>query len=214
MPVYKTYKDELCWGIWKTDETLNELSLLIPHGETLLREAMRCFSSESRRKEWLAVRVLLFYLSGEEHEIVYNSSGKPFLKDASSYISISHTRGYVAVALHPRAEVGIDIEQYATKVLRVKERFMREDETAEGDEVYALLLHWSAKETMYKLLGRDEVDLKDHFRIFPFTIEQKGVMKACEYKTDEQRRYILHYRVEDNFVLTWCVEGEESESLA
>lgn len=205
MPVYRIYRDELCWGIWKTDETLEELSWLIPHGGNYLQEAMQRFSHENRRKEWLAVRVLLFFLLGEEHEIAYTSSGKPYLKDNSYHISISHTSGYVAVAFHPCYEVGIDIEQYATKVLRVKGRFMREDEKAEGDEVYALLLHWSAKETLYKLLGQEEVDLKEHLRILPFSVKQEGQMQANEYKTVERRSYTVSYQLEKDFVLTWCV---------
>lgn len=207
MPVYRIYRDELCWGIWKTDETLEELSLLIPHGGNYLQEAMQRFSHENRRKEWFAVRVLLFFLLGEEHEITYTSSGKPYLKDNSYHISISHTNGYVAVAFHPCHEVGIDIEQYATKVLRVKGRFMREDEKAEGDEVYALLLHWSAKETLYKLLGQEEVDLKEHLRILPFSVKQEGQMQANEYKTVERRSYTVFYQLEKDFVLTWCVSG-------
>lgn len=205
MPVYRIYRDELCWGIWKTDETLEELSWLIPHGGNYLQEAMQRFSHENRRKEWLAVRVLLFFLLGKEHEIAYTSSGKPYLKDNSYHISISHTNGYVAVAFHPCCEVGIDIEQYATKVLRVKGRFMREDEKAEGDEVYALLLHWSAKETLYKLLGQEEVDLKEHLRILPFSVKQEGQMQANEYKTVERRSYTVSYQLEKDFVLTWCV---------
>ncbi len=212
MPVYETYKRELCWGIWKMDETVEELASLIPSGERLFQEAMQLFANECRRKEWLTVRVLLYYLSGKEMEIAYYPSGKPYLREIPCHISISHTKGYVAVALHSRKEVGIDIEQYSTRVERVKERFMREDENAEGDEIYALLLHWSAKETLFKLLGKEEVDFKKHLRILPFTVTPEGVMKACEYKTKEQRQYLLHYQVEDDFVLTWCMEGDETIS--
>ena len=82
---------------------------------------------------------------------------------------------------------------------------MREDEKAEGDEVYALLLHWSAKETLYKLLGQEEVDLKEHLRILPFSVKQEGQMQANEYKTVERRSYTVSYQLEKDFVLTWCV---------
>ena len=56
--------------------------------------------------------------------------------------------GYVAVALHSSCEVGVDIEQYGTRVRKSSFRFIRSDEEPammEGDDVYALLLHWSAK---------------------------------------------------------------------
>lgn len=48
--------------------------------------------------------------------------------DGSAHISISHTNGYVAVALHPTEEVGIDIERYGVRVRRVVSRFVRPDE--------------------------------------------------------------------------------------
>jgi len=205
MPIYKIHEeDTLCWGIWKTDETLEELAMLIPHGDRFMQEAIQRFSNERRRKEWLAVRVLLAYLSEKEYEIAYCPSGKPYLKDISCHISVSHTNGYVAVALHPLREVGIDIERYATRVMRVKERFMREDEKADGDEIHALLLHWSAKETLFKLLGQEAVDLKEHLHILPFSVRQEGIMKAYEYKTAEKNDYTVFYQLERDFVLTWC----------
>ena len=107
------------------------------------------------RRNWL-------FLCGEEKEIAYYSSGRPYLKDGSRYISISHTRGYVAVALHSSCEVGMDIEQYGTRVRKVASRFIRSDEEPammEGDEVYALLLHWSAKEALFNIVqaGRNVI---------------------------------------------------------
>ena len=83
------------------------------------------FSAEKRKQEWLAVRVLLKELCGEEKGIAYLPSGKPYLEDGSAFVSFSHTSGYVAVALHPSAEVGVDIEQYGTRVQRVASRFIR-----------------------------------------------------------------------------------------
>lgn len=52
----------------------------------------------------------------EDKEIGYSSEGKPHLTDNSSFISISHTKGYVAVILSSVAPVGIDIEQYGQRV--------------------------------------------------------------------------------------------------
>ena len=71
---------------------------MLPHQE-VYREGMRRFTAAHRRLEWLAVRVLLYTLSGEEKEIAYHPSGKPYLADDSASLSISHTKGYVAVVL-------------------------------------------------------------------------------------------------------------------
>ena len=91
---------------------------------------MQRFSAEHRRLEWLSVRVLLFTLLGEEKEIAYYPSGKPYLADKSASISISHTRGYVSVIIGEAGkEVGIDIEQYGERVHKVAHKYMRADES-------------------------------------------------------------------------------------
>lgn len=67
-------------------------------------------------------------VAGEEKTIEYAPSGKPHLADSSYFISISHTRGYVAVILSAVSEVGIDIEQYGQRVHKVAHKYMRPDE--------------------------------------------------------------------------------------
>ena len=75
----------------------------------------------------------------------------------SASISISHTKGYVAVLLGgPEKEVGIDVECYGERVRKVAHKFVREDESVswyKGTETWSLLLHWSAKETMFKCMN-------------------------------------------------------------
>ena len=95
MPLYRTYiEGEFLLGIWKSDETTEQLLASLEHKDWY-REKLAVLS-EKRKHEWLSVRVLLKALCGEEKEIAYYSSGRPYLKDGSRYISISHTRGYVA----------------------------------------------------------------------------------------------------------------------
>lgn len=208
MPLYRTYREgELLLGIWKSEETteqlLASLGRLSRYGDALAK------FSESRRHEWLAVRVLLKTLCGEEKEIGYYPSGRPYLKDGSAYISISHTRGYVAVALHPLREVGMDIEQYGTRVKKVASRFIRADEEPAfggGDEIYGLLLHWSAKETLFKLIDTEEVDLLRHLHVIPFVPAEEGTFEAREYRTAQQGCYRIHYLTHPHFVLTWAVK--------
>ena len=128
MPLYRTYrKGELLVGVWKVEETIDRLrSMFVDF--SLYESGLQRFKSEKRQLEWLAVRVLLKELLGEEKPIAYLPSGKPYLKDGSACISFSHTHGYVAVAVHPTKEVGIDIEQYGDRVCRLASRFVREDE--------------------------------------------------------------------------------------
>lgn len=210
MPLYRTYKKkDLTVGVWKVDETVEQLRSMF-HQFSIYEEGFARFSAEKRKLEWLAVRVLLKELLGEEKKILYLPSGKPYLEDRSSFISFSHTHGYVAVAVHPYAEVGIDIEQYGTRVQRLASRFIREDEqisVASGNEIYALLLHWSAKETMFKLMEEEAVDFIDHLRIQPFTPQESGILEAQEYRSAKEQKFRIHYEMHPDYVLTFsCLE--------
>ena len=207
MPLYRIYKqDDLTVGVWKVEESVEQLCSMF-NNFSIYEEGFARFSADKRKQEWLAVRVLLKELCGEEKEIAYHSSGKPYLKDGSACVSFSHTHGYVAVALHPFDEVGVDIEQYGFRVQRVASRFVREDEWAsirEGDEIYALLLHWSAKETMFKLMDDVGVDFIKHLRILPFKPEESGMFEAREYRSDEKRKFLIHYDTHPHYVLTFA----------
>ena len=210
MPIYRTYKQgDLLVGVWKVDETVEQLRSMF-HQFSIYEEGFMRFSTEKRKQEWLAVRVLLKELCGEEKKIAYLPSGKPYLEDGSTFVSFSHTSGYVAVALHPSAEVGVDIEQYGTRVQRVASRFIREDEKVSvesGDEIYALLLHWSAKETMFKLMKDEAVDFVNHLHILPFAPKESGIFHACEYRSGQEQTFLIHYDTHPDYVLTFaCLE--------
>ena len=145
---------DMQWVVWKMEESLDTLFSLLPDARRVsCEQEMQRFTSDRRKLEWLSVRVLLYSMLQEDKEIGYSSEGKPHLTDNSSFISISHTKGYVAVILSSVAPVGIDIEQYGQRVKRVYDRFIRSDERVEpyqGDETWSMLLHWSAKETIFK----------------------------------------------------------------
>jgi phosphopantetheinyl transferase len=166
------------------------------------------FASKHRRLEWLSVRMLLYTLLGGEKKIMYRSTGKPYLPDYSYCISISHTRGYAAVILSSVNEVSIDIEQYGERIRRVAHKFMHDDEQPSlyfNSDVWSLLLHWSAKEAMFKCMDTAFVDFRTHFRIYPFQIQEEGIFQAKEYYTSKQRDFLIHYLIRPEFVMTWQI---------
>ena len=155
---------DMQWAVWKMEESLDTLFSLLPDTRRVsCEQEMQRFTSDRRKLEWLSVRVLLYSMLQEDKEIGYSSEGKPHLTDNSSFISISHTKGYVAVILSSVAPVGIDIEQYAQRVHKVSDRYIRSDEQTEpyqGDMTWGLLLHWSAKEAVFKRMENADADLR------------------------------------------------------
>ena len=66
MPLYCTYRQgDLVVGVWKVDETIEQLCAMF-HQFSIYEEGFYRFSSDKRKQEWLAVRVLLKTLCGEE----------------------------------------------------------------------------------------------------------------------------------------------------
>lgn len=207
MPLYRKYQQEhFTVAVWRIEETVDELRAMF-HDFSFYEEDFSRFTSEKRKLEWLAVRVLLKELCVEEKEIAYLPSGRPYLKDESASVSFSHTQGYVAVAYCDSGKVAVDIEQYGNRVKRVAPKFIREDEQVSiqsGDEVYALLLHWSAKETLFKLMDVEGVDFIGHLCIHPFVPSAEGQMSAEEYRTGENGHFDIHYHTHPDYVLTYA----------
>jgi 4'-phosphopantetheinyl transferase len=149
----------------------------------------------------LSVRVLLYAMLQEDKEIGYSPEGKPYLTDHSFFISISHTKGYVAVMLASFTQAGIDIEQYGQRVKRVYDRFIRSDE---GDMTWGLLLHWSAKEAVFKRMENADADLRK-LRLTHFIPQEQGTFQVQELATEQQELYSVGYRICPDFVLTWTL---------
>jgi phosphopantetheinyl transferase len=173
---------------------------------------LQSFPLENRKQEWLSARILLKEILREEKEILYRPDGRPYFADHSYQLSISHTKGYVAVALNEKRPVGIDIERVSSRIRRVRERFMNDEEKRHlpsGNEDLGLLLYWSAKESLFKALGEEGVDFKSclHISSFRPVVDEWSSFAAHETKTEQRRAYTIHYLANEDFVLTLAEEA-------
>lgn len=103
---------------------------------------------------------------GETYRVIdHFPSGAPLLEGRDARISITHTRGLMAVAslprtpeadlsvFSPRAALGIDAERADRRqVLDVRSRFLSPEEQAMvgSDDIEANVTAWTAKEAMFK----------------------------------------------------------------
>lgn len=212
MLIRKEYIDENSLiGIRTMTENHQTLLNSLPQNQqNEARNRISGIRSERRIIEWLTIRLLLYELLGEEKTIGNYPDGQPFLQDQSYKISISHTKDYAAILLHKHYPVGIDVETIAERVTRIADKFISENEFIEPSQrVIHQLLHWSAKETMFKLMEEREIDFKEHLHILPFTPGKKGVFQASESKTGIQKTFQIHYEILPGAVLTWAVDGPE-----
>lgn len=194
-------------GIWKMEESYRELLQLLPDDmRANAVETVKNIRSERRTIEWLSTRILLFMLLGKEKTILNHADGKPYLEDGSYHISISHTKNYAAVLLHETHNVGIDIEIRSDRVRKVAHKFIADEEYIDpAQQTIHQLLHWSAKESLFKLMDEAGIHFKHHLHIRPFTPKTKGIMAATETKTKHNRAFNIHYEVHPDYVLTWLI---------
>ncbi|MEI6753527.1 MAG: 4'-phosphopantetheinyl transferase superfamily protein [Paludibacter sp.] len=162
--------------------------------------------SDKRRLEYLGVRLALKNLLGEEKKIIYTSEGKPELSDKSYHISVSHSDSWIAVMAHSTKKVGIDIEKPTDKISKIYQRFLNDTEQKElsgGKNLNKLLLAWSGKEALYKIIGIDAVDFANHLHIFPFEVKSEGTIEAQHIPTKDY--YKLQYIQNEAYTLVYCI---------
>lgn len=177
---FQNEENEIRYAVWNINETTEELLLL---AGTHYKKELEGIKREAGKRERLVARLLINHLCGEEKIVAYKNTGQPYLIDHSFHISISHTKGYVAVAVNPNRAIGIDIEYRSNRILKIKERFMLKEERLcaekSPNELAYVLLCWCAKEAAYKKL---EISTVDFFEELNCTI--KGNALTVKYKEE------------------------------
>ena len=209
MLIRKKLVDEDClMGIWKISEARDELyKMLSEEDKNEVDRELINIRSKKRALEWMSTRLILQELTNDNKTVKHNSQGQPFLSDKSYQISISHSNDYVVVLLHKSKKVGVDIENFSHRILKIEKRFISQEEYIDPkNRTLHLILHWCAKETLYKLMDSTEIIFKDHLHIQPFKIEKKGLIKANEFLTEDRATFDIQYEVNPDFVLTWGIQ--------
>ena len=195
-------------AVYEFDEDFSALASLC--GPSLAEYASASFGSVKRRCEWLAVRVVVRMLLGSDAAIAYTADGKPLLADGAGHISISHSGNLVAVAVHDSRDVGIDVELRSSRVAAIRGRVLsavEEEALDRHNETDALLLHWSAKESFYKIIGNRGGSFVESFRVSPFVVEPEGIFGISYTKDGETiKQCEVGYVVCDDYVLTYCTD--------
>ncbi len=201
------------FGLWKVSEEIEDLLLLANlSGSDVI--AYSGISAQHRKKEWLATRALLRELFREPHLIKYHIDGRPYLENCKVNISISHSTGYIAILLHHISIPGIDIELISRKVGKVGSRFLSPDELFICNEKpefsnRRMLLHWCAKEAIYKMVPFSNIEFATDIRILigNFT-EDSGLFQGIFNDKSGPIPITLYYKIVNEVLIVWgCVDG-------
>ncbi len=89
---------------------------------------------------------------GPDVRVIHEADGSPVLIGSTLNISISHSRHFVAIALHPTLRIGVDIEEPRLEQLgRVISKFLSDAELPLWRN--RLLEAWTCKEAAFKAAG-------------------------------------------------------------
>ena len=147
------------------------------------KKLLKIRKGKKSKEYFLAVRKLL---ENEDPElnIDYDSKGKPFL-NKQKVISISHSNEMVAIGISSEIDFGIDIQYKTDKIFKIKSKFLSKKEgkfLGKTDNMEFLIKIWSAKESIFKALGREGVSFSNDLEID--TINDKDLFREAYYKKD------------------------------
>jgi len=193
-------------GLWKIEEKFDTLLSMVTLDESEI-DTLYHFKNDLRQLEWLSVRALLNNLTGKDSRIIYNEEHKPFLYDGSYNISISHSQNFTSILLSKHMKVGIDLEYMSHRINKIAHKFINRHESITCDkslEQLHLYIHWCAKEALYKICDKKDINFKENLTIKPFDIDATGTIMGIHHNNDIYEEYVLNYLVMDNYVIVYC----------
>ena len=195
-------------GLWQMDESPEQLFDLYPHLLPYRSSLDDKYKNDGRKLEFLAIRALMYEmlrvngaskgLLSHAGDFTHNGQGKPLFR--GYHVSISHTKGYAALILSKKSEVAVDIEYMSDGVERIASKFLRKDERA--DSLDAKLVHWCAKETVFKLFSEENLLFKD-MRVKPFDTMADWACDVENLKSGKTAR--VDFELAMDFVLTYSM---------
>ena len=135
---------------------------------------VKTFANADRRCEVLAWRTIVRRELGQGVKIFYDEYGAPKVDVPNINISVSHSKGAVAV-LFADKPCAVDIEQTNRDFRRVANRYLSQTEQALAEQRDIFAEMWCAKEALYKYYKKGKLDLVEHISIRDYD-SRRGVL--------------------------------------
>ena len=207
MPLYQTitvnnHTKVLIWNILEPFQVLYEATPLSAQSE----ERLLGMKSQLHQRGFLSVRHLLAVLGYTDFDLIYNTNGKPFLKDGKK-ISITHSYTFSAIIVSDE-EVGIDIEMQRAKILKIAPKFtpIEEYRTLANEEalIRKLTMVWGAKESLYKSFAQPGLGFLKHIEVHDFEMEDIKTTAMVYFKRIKQS-YMVWFKEFEGFTMAYAL---------
>lgn len=205
------------------EQSLALLEIIMPERKKRIE---RMNNKEAVRKQILSGAFLLYCLGKtadvpvRDINLLYNSHGKPYLKNAEIYFNLSHSGDY-AVAAVSDSDIGIDVEHLRTKRLNVAKRCFCKEEYeyilsagSEQDQNIRFLEYWTMKEAFVKCCGAGLSIPLNCFQII-----DRGSMCVTKFveKNEEYDAYdgifVKTFNLENGYKAAVCTFNNELEEM-
>ena len=188
MPVIKElhFNFETQLILWKIDESEHELRQLLELPE-VENKKLNQRKSPQHRTSFLSSRASLSALGVSLKDLQFNEHGVPYLAD-QKFCSLAHTATHAAAVLSNKA-VGVDVESYRDKIVRIAPKFRHQQEMFirnKENEIEFLTRLWTAKEAIYKALGMPGIHFSKQILVTPFSLEDE---KGSAYVVHQNKEY-------------------------
>lgn len=156
-----------------------------------------------KRMEYLASRYLIYKQTGILDSHLYkDESGKLHIAESDLNLSLSHSGEWIGLAVSSD-QVGIDLQKPSSKILRVSERFLNNEEfnvlRKMADEKI-LILAWTIKEAVYKAHGKKPIHFARQIKLDLTEIKKNNSIPAAVISFDSnEKKYNIYHEWRENF---------------
>ena len=178
-------------GIWEITESLEEIK------KSINDDNYKTYKSLKRQKEYICTRLLLTEIDCN-FSITYNKWGAPTL-NTNKNISISHSNNLIAIIVSKK-NVAIDIEMISKKPLKIKDKFLSIFDNI-SHTIEETTLAWSAKETIFKLYQKGDIDYKSDIQIKEINYDENQITVLFK-----DNNIVLNYnKLNNHFLVYVCI---------
>lgn len=209
MPLHQTIQHDPKTQIlvWKITESLIDLfDNVAITDQSLFR--IGNMKSESHKRGFLAVRMLLQHAGYSDNDLYYDAFGKPHLLDGT-HISISHSHDFSALILSDKT-TGLDLELRREKIALIADKFIEPsfvlDKTA-PDYISKLTVNWGVKEAVFKIRNEKGISFKDHIDVKLFDMASGNTTAALHFN-NLRRDFDVFFTEIGNYTLVYLFEKE------
>lgn len=183
-------------GVWQITEPI----------DFFLEQLVQADQPDISRKRFLeqccsAHLLNTLYGSKIHHLLNKDQYGKPFLNGLSLSISFSHSKDMVACLIDfEGGDTGVDIELVRESINGMAHKFVSEQEGyLQKDHLHYHLI-WGAKEVLYKIYSKKELDFLKHL-----SVDCQDTIIGNINKDGHHSTHILQWETLGNFILVWNI---------